>query len=188
MSEMNREEARTTLLDVGQPPALVLRALRVEIKLSDVVLGEVVGRSDQTVRRWRRAANDIEVPYKAATAIDDLRVIVAMLLRAGFEGASIKDFLLSRNVGLGQDRPLDGLRAGVGAFRRVEHVAECFVAGVAPEFGSPLSAHGHEEGEPAAAGSPLAPDASHESVGVRRSRGSRVPTASVRLDAGSPPR
>jgi hypothetical protein len=181
---MNREEARTTLLDVGQSPALVLLALRVEIKLSDVVLSEVVGRSDQTVRRWRRAADNVEVPYKAATAIDDLRVIVAMLLKAGFEGGVIKSFLLSRNIGLGQDRPLDGLRAGVGAFRRVEHVTECFVAGVAPEPGSALPVHDREELGLAVAESPVAPSASHEPVEVRRSRGSRVPTASVRPGGG----
>jgi hypothetical protein len=56
-----------------------------------------------------------------------------MLLAAGLDGATIKSFLLSRNTGLGQDRPLDGLRAGIGSFRQVEHVTECFLAGVAPE-------------------------------------------------------
>jgi hypothetical protein len=135
---MSPEKARATLLTVGQPPAMVLRALRAELKLSDFVIGEVVGRSAQTVRRWRRAESGV-VPDKAANAIDDLRAIVAMLLRSGFEGATIKSFLLSRNTGLGQDRPLDGLRVDLGAFRRVEHVAECFVSGVAPEPESPGS-------------------------------------------------
>jgi hypothetical protein len=117
---------------------VVLRALRAELNLSDIVLSKVVGRSDQTVRRWRRAKNSVDVPDKAANAIDDLRAIVAMLLEAGFEGPTIKSFLLARNLSLGQWRPLDALRPGLGAFRRVEHVAECFVAGVAPEPGASI--------------------------------------------------
>ena len=130
---MSQEGARATLLAVGQPPAMVLRALRADLGLSDFVLSGVVGRSAQAVRRWRRVEAGVEVPDRAADAIDDLRAIAAMLLRAGFDGATIKSFLLSRNTGLGQDRPLDGLRAGLGGFRRVEHVTECFLAGIAPE-------------------------------------------------------
>lgn len=105
------------------------------MNLSDFAISEMVGKSAQTVRRWRRAESGAEVPEEAAAAIESLRKIVAMLLRSGFDGATIKGFLLSRNVGLGKDRPLDGLRVGVGAFRRVEHVAECFLAGIAPEAG-----------------------------------------------------
>ena len=165
---MTRKEARATLLAVGQPPVAVLRALRAELSLSDFVLSGVVGRSAQTVRRWRRVEGSVDVPDRAADAIDDLRAIAAMLLRAGFDGATIKSFLLSRNTGLGQDRPLDGLRAGLGGFRRVEHVTECFVAGIAPEPGPALSAQDGEEREPAAARSPVAPDSPHEPVAARR--------------------
>jgi DNA-binding transcriptional regulator YiaG len=165
---MNHEEARATLLAVGQPPAIVLRALRDELNLSDFVLSGVVGRSAQTIRRWRRAQGAVDLPDKAANAIDDLRAIAAMLLGAGFDGATTKSFLLSRNTGLGQDRPLDGVRAGLGAFRRVEHVAECFVAGVAPEPGPALLAQDDEECEPAAARPPVTPDSSHQPVAARR--------------------
>jgi hypothetical protein len=164
---MSRDHLRTKL-DVGQPPALVLRVLRTELKLSDFVLGGMVGRSAQTVRRWRQAEGDVDVPDGAAAAIDDLRAIAAMLLRAGFDGATVKSFLLSRNVGLGQDRPLDGLRAGLGAFRRVEHVAECFAAGLAPEPGSALPKHDGEERESTAVRPAVAPDSSHRPVAVRR--------------------
>jgi hypothetical protein len=148
---MKQEEARKTLLAIGQPPVIVLRALRAELNLSDFILSGVVDRSAQTVRRWRRAEGSVDVPDKAVSAIDDLRAIAAMLLEAGFDGATIKSFLLSRNTGLGQDRPLDGLRADLGAFRRVEHVAECFVAGVAPEPGPALLAADGEEREPTTA-------------------------------------
>lgn len=164
---MDRKEARTALLTVGQPPTIVLRALRAEINLSDFVLSRVVGRSAQTVRRWRRSEAGVDIPDKSAVAIDDLRTITAMLLRAGLDGAAIKSFLLSRNTGLGQDRPLDGVRAGLDAFRRVEHVTECFIAGVAPEPGSALAVHDGEEFEPALAEPPVAPDTPHEPVGVR---------------------
>jgi DNA-binding transcriptional regulator YiaG len=138
---MNQEEARATLLAVGRPLPVVLRALRAELKLSDFVLSGVVRRSAQTVRRWRRDEGSVKVPDKAAKAIDDLRAIVAMLLAAGFDGMTIKNFLLSRNTGLGQNRPLDGLRADIGAFRQVERVTECFVAGVAPKRQAPLLPH-----------------------------------------------
>jgi transcriptional regulator with XRE-family HTH domain len=137
---MDRAQARATLSVVGRSPVDVLRALRAELNLSDFAIGEVAGRSAQTVRRWRRAESGAEVPEEAAATIEGLRKIVAMLLPSGFEGTTIKGFLLSRNVGLGKDRPLDGLRPAVGAFRRVEHVAECFAAGIAPEPGPPLLA------------------------------------------------
>lgn len=165
---MTGEQARATLLAVGRPPLDVLRALRAELKLSDFVLSGVVGRSAQTVRRWRRAEGGVELPDKAAQAIEDLRAIVAMLLAAGFDGATIKSFLLSRSTGLGQDRPLDGIAADVGAFRRVEHVAQCFATGIAPEPGPPLLAGGGEEREPAASRSQVAADAPHQPMAARR--------------------
>ena len=137
---MNREEARRILLAIGQPPVIVLRALRAELNLSDVVLSGVVGRSAQTVRRWRRAEGSIDVPRQGRqrdrrSAGDRRDAPRGRLRRADDQAAR----LLSRNTGLGQDRPLDGLRAALGAFRRVEHVVECFVAGVAPEPGPALA-------------------------------------------------
>lgn len=165
---MNSEEARGVLEAVGEPPATVLRALQTEIKLSDFVLGGVVGRTAQTVRRWRREP-EVEVPDNATAAIDDLRTIVAMLVKADFDGATIKQFLLSRNTGLGQDRPLDGVRVGLGAFRRVEHVTECFIAGVAPEPGSALSKREGEEFEQAIVDLPQEPDPPREPVGLKKS-------------------
>lgn len=145
------EEARRLLLAFGRPAA-VLWALRAEIGLSDLVLGQLVERSAQTVRRWRKAKGSVEIPDEAAVAIDDLRAIVAMLLKAGFDGPTIKDFLLSRNTGLGQDRPLHGLRVRVGAFHRVQRVTECFIAGIAPQSGSALVEVDDDELEPAVAG------------------------------------
>ena len=164
---MTPEEARAALLAVGLPATTILRALRSQIKLSDFVLSRVVGRSAQTVRRWRSGGDDIEIPDQAAAAIDDLRAITAMLLRAEFDGATIKSFLLSRNTGLGQDRPLDGVRAGLSAFRRVEHVTECFIVGAAPEPGSALDIHDGEEFEPALVEPPVEPDLPHEPVSTR---------------------
>jgi hypothetical protein len=40
---MSHEEARATLLALGRPLPVVLRALRTELKLSDVALSGVVG-------------------------------------------------------------------------------------------------------------------------------------------------
>jgi ribosomal protein S18 acetylase RimI-like enzyme len=134
---MTREEARATLLTAEQPPEIILRALRREVKLNDLTIGGMVRESASTVRRWRRTQDGI-VPDRAATAIDDLRLIVAMLLRAGYSGRTVKSFLLSRNTGLGKDRPLDALRPEIGARRQVEHVTECFVVGIAPEPQPPL--------------------------------------------------
>lgn len=155
------------LLAIGKPPPEVLRALKEEVHLSDFVLAPVVGRTAQTVRRWRREA-DAEIPDNARVAIDDLRTIVAMLLRGGYDGNTIKQFLLSRNTGLGQDRPLDGIRADLGAFRRVEHITECFIAGMAPEPGPALSRDDGDEFEPALSESPKEPDAPERPVGAGR--------------------
>ncbi len=160
---MTSAEAREVLQSIGQHPAIVLRALRAEVRLSDFVLSRVVERSAQSVRRWRRAGEELEIPDKSAAAIEDLRTITAMLVRAGFDGGMIKGFLLSRNIGLGQDRPVDGVRAGLNAFRRVENVTQCFIEGVAPEPGSALVAEEGEEFEPAIPDSP-APDVPKDPV------------------------
>jgi hypothetical protein len=165
---MDSGEARGLLVAIGKSPTTILRALRVEVDLSDFVLSGLVGRTPQTVRRWRRE-DDVEVPDHAAVAVDDLRSIVAMMVEAGIKGSTIKQFLLSRNTGLGQDRPLDGLRVGLDAFRRVEHVTECFIAGVAPEPGSALSLHKGEEVEPAIVEVPIKPESPREPVGVKSS-------------------
>ncbi|HEY2479117.1 MAG TPA: hypothetical protein VGI17_10345 [Solirubrobacterales bacterium] len=148
------DEARLVLLSVGQSPAAVLSALRREVGLSDFVLSEMVLRTAQTVRRWRTGSASDDIPDPAISAVDDLRAIVAMLLGAGYEGPSIKRFLQSRNTGLGQDRPLDALRVGVGGFREVERVTECFIAGIAPDSGSSLVNEDDDEVEPAVLDSP----------------------------------
>jgi hypothetical protein len=122
--------------------------------LSDFALSEMVQRTGQTVRRWRTGSASDDIPDPAIAAIDDLRAIVAMLLSASYEGPSIKRFLQSRNTGLGQDRPLDALRVGVGGFREVERVTECFIAGIAPDSGSALADEEDDELEPAVLESP----------------------------------
>jgi len=142
---MNGEEARIVLLGLAEPPVRILRALRAYVGLSDFVLSRVVGRTAQTVRRWRKSEVSADVPDPASAAVEDLRAIVAMLIEADYSGSTIKSFLRSRNMGLGQDRPLDGVRVGIGAFRRVEHVTECFIAGIAPEPGNALMADDDEQ-------------------------------------------
>lgn len=160
--------ARLTLLAVGQSPAAVLSALRSEIGLSDFALGEMVLRTAQTVRRWRKGGPSDDVPDPATAAIDDLRAVVAMLLGAGYEGAAIKRFLQSRNTGLGQERPLDALRVGIGGFREVERVTECFIAGIAPDSGSALADEDGDELEPAIGESlPSKPTPPRRPVGTR---------------------
>lgn len=144
-------DPRLVLLSVGQAPAAVLSALRVEIGLSDLALGEVVMRTAQTVRRWRKGGRSDDIPDPAIAAIDDLRAIVAMLIRSDKDGPSIKRFLQSRNTGLGQERPIDALRVGLGGFREVERVTECFIAGIAPDFGSALADPDGAELEPSLA-------------------------------------
>lgn len=146
---MNRVDPREILQSVGLPSIVVLDALRTEIGLSDFVMSRVVGRSAQTVRRWRKSDPSMDLPHDAAAAIDDLRAIVSMLIKAGYDGSTIRSFLRSRNTGLGQDRPLDGIRVGVSAFRQVEHVTECFIAGIAPEPGSALTVDEGEQFQPA---------------------------------------
>jgi hypothetical protein len=165
---MTPVEARSALLRIGCPPAAVLHALREEVHLSDQALSRVVDRSAQTVRRWRRGGDATDIPDSAAIAIDDLRAIVAKLLAGDIDGATIKQFLLSRNIGLGQDRPLDGVRAGLDGFRRVEHVTECFIAGVAPEPGPSLATHDGEEFEPAVMEPPVTPESPHRPVKADR--------------------
>jgi hypothetical protein len=162
------KDARLILLSVGQSPAVVLSALRTEVRLSDFALGEMVLRTAQTVRRWRKGGPSGDIPDPAIAAIDDLRAVVAMLLRAGYEGTSIKRFLQSRNTGLGQERPLDALRVGIGGFREVERVTECFIAGIAPDSGSALADEDGDELEPAIAESlPSEPTPPYGPVGRR---------------------
>lgn len=154
---MASDDASQKLLSIAVPAPDLLDALRSEIRLSDQILSRVVGRSAQTVRRWRGLGREADIPDSSAVAVEDLRTIAAMLLRAGFDGTTVKSFLLSRNVGLGHDRPLDGIRAGLDSFRRVEHVTECFIAGIAPEPGPALAEPDGEEFEPALTESPPPP-------------------------------
>lgn len=149
----HNDTTHSTLLSVGQSPAAVLSALRLEIGLSDFALGEMVMRTAQTVRRWRTGDGSDDIPDAAIAAIDDLRTIVSMLLIAGYEGSPTKRFLQSRNTGLGQERPLDALRVGVGGFREVERVTKCFMAGIAPDSGSALADENGDEMEPVVAAS-----------------------------------
>lgn len=166
LDSMDSDEARRILVTVGQPPPQILRALRSDVDLSDFVLAGLVDRTAQTIRRWRRE-DDVDIPDGAVAAIDDLRAIVAMLIASGIQGSTIKMFLLSRNVGLGQDRPMDGLRVGLRAFRRVQHVTECFIAGMAPEPGAALSGQKGEEFEPVIAEQPNRPESPREPVKPR---------------------
>jgi hypothetical protein len=129
------EQARRTLLEIGKPPGVVLKAILDATSLDINELGVLVQRSGYTIRRWRGLGEDADVPAAAACAIEDLRSIISMLIEAGFSKRSITSFLRSRNAGLGRDRPLDGLRSDVGEFARVEHLTQCFIDGVTPEQG-----------------------------------------------------
>jgi hypothetical protein len=126
--------ARATILEIGRPPEEILDALVESTSLDLNELGTLVQRSGYTIRRWR-ADSEAEIPAAAAIALEDLRSIVAMLIEADYSKRAITSFLRSRNVGLGRDRPLDGLRCDVGEFARVEHVTQCFIEGIAPEQG-----------------------------------------------------
>jgi hypothetical protein len=125
--------ARATLLEIGNSTELILGAILDATSLELNELGVLVQRSGYTIRRWR--GHDADIPATAASAIEDLRSIVAMLIEAGHSKRSITSFLRSRNAGLGRDRPLDGLRSDIGEFARVEHVTQCFIDGVTPEQG-----------------------------------------------------
>ncbi len=156
------------LMAVGESPAAVLSALRAEVGLSDFALSEMVLRTAQTVRRWRKEGGSDDIPDQAIAAIDDLRTIVSILLKAGYEGPSIKRFVQSRNTGLGQERPLDALRVGLGGFREVERVTECFIAGIAPDAGSALADEDGGDLEPAVSESvPPKPAPPSQPVGTR---------------------
>jgi hypothetical protein len=127
--------ARATLLEIGQPPEIILSALMEATSLDPNELGVLVQRSGYTIRRWRALQEEIEIPATAACTIEDLRSIVAMLIEAGYSKRPITSFLRSRNAGLGRDRPLDGLRSDIGEFARVEHITQCFIEGFTPEQG-----------------------------------------------------
>jgi hypothetical protein len=129
------KEARETLLQIGRPPDEVLDAIPVATSLGMNEFGTLVRRSGYTIRRWRALGEEADIPAAAACAIEDLRSIIAMLIEAGYSKRSITSFLRSRNVGLGRDRPLDGLRSDIGEFARVEHVTLCFIEGIPPEQG-----------------------------------------------------
>jgi hypothetical protein len=131
----DERQARETLLQIGKPPDVVLKAILIATMLGLNELGTLVRRSGYTIRRWRAPGEEADIPAGAACAIEDLRSIVAMLIEAGYSRRSITSFLRSRNTGLGRDRPLDGLRSDIGEFARVEHVTLCFIEGIPPEQG-----------------------------------------------------
>lgn len=134
-SVAREEEARATLLEIGKPPEVILDAIALATSLDLNELGVLVQRSGYTIRRWRGLEEEADIPAAAACAIEDLRSIISMLIEAGYSKSSITSFLRSRNVGLGRDRPLDGLRSDIGEFARVEHVTKCFIEGIPPEQG-----------------------------------------------------
>ncbi len=129
------ERARATLQEIGKPPEAILNAILEATSLDLNELGVLVRRSGYTIRRWRALHEEANIPPEAACAIEDLRSIISLLIEAGYSKRTITSFLRSRNAGLGRDRPLDGLRSDVGEFVRVEHVTQCFIAGVLPEQG-----------------------------------------------------
>ena len=131
----SEQGARSTLLEIGKSPEELLRAIAEATSLDLNELGTLVQRSGYTIRRWRSLEGEADIPAAAACAIEDLRSIIAMLIEADYSKRSITSFLRSRNVGLGRDRPLDGLRSDIGEFARVEHVTQCFIEGIPPEQG-----------------------------------------------------
>jgi hypothetical protein len=134
---MSTDDYRAVLLRGDQHPSLIICALRGEVGLSDFDLGEALDAVPVIVRRWRKAGVSAEIPVKTVAAIENLHLITEMFIRAG-EKKSIKSFLLSRNTGLGGDRPLDGLSRGDEAFRLMKYVTQCYLAWIAPEEGPRL--------------------------------------------------
>jgi hypothetical protein len=130
---MSTDNYRAILLRGDRCPSLIICALRAEVGLSDIDLGEALDAVPVVVRRWRKAGVGAEMPVNTVAAIENLRSITEMLLRSGVRGKSIRRFLLSPNAGLGRDRPLDGLSRGNEVFRLVKYVTLCYLIGIAPE-------------------------------------------------------
>lgn len=108
----------------------LIRLLRRGVGFSEHEIGRVVDRSAATIRRWQRGDR---LPHRIPESLEDLRTITREMLAAGLPPRLITSWATSRNVALGQDRPLDALR--VGEFRRAEYAATCLVEARAAEPG-----------------------------------------------------
>jgi transcriptional regulator with XRE-family HTH domain len=147
MVVLGTHDVRSDSIDVGEPagPSLDEAARRVLAKLDeagrlseqlqafskdlglrDRELMKLGGMSRATLSRWRKSG-DAERP----PALDDLRVIAALLIRSGaMRPRSVAGWLRSRNLGLKQERPLDVLVSG--EFSRVLSAAESACGGRVP--------------------------------------------------------
>ena len=113
-------------LDESSPLREQLASLKSDLGLRDRELTRLAGVSRATLSRWRREG-DAERP----TEIDDLRAIVALLVRSGaMKPRSVAGWLRSRNRGLNDQRPLEALEAG--EFGRVMKAAESAVGARLP--------------------------------------------------------
>lgn len=129
-----------------------LQAFKKTLGLRDRELSALTGTSRATLSRWRKEGDSQRPP-----ALDDLRVIAALLIRSGaMRPSSVAGWLRSRNLGLEMERPLDALAAG--DFSSVLRAAEAACGGRLPVERSaqkpaaarPLAsagAQGHEPGD-----------------------------------------
>lgn len=95
-------------LGEASPLSDQLRAFGKDIGLRDRELMGLAGVSRATLSRWRKEGEGERPP-----ALDDLRVIAALLIRSGaIRPQSVAGWLRSRNKGLDWNRPIDVLRDG----------------------------------------------------------------------------
>ncbi|MBK5218951.1 MAG: hypothetical protein JJE35_04080 [Thermoleophilia bacterium] len=103
-----------------------LKAFSKDLGLRDREMMSLGGMSRATLARWRKDGDGERPP-----ALDDLRVIAALLIRSGaMRPRSVAGWLRSRNLGLTQERPLDVL--ALGEFSRVLSAAESACGGRVP--------------------------------------------------------
>jgi transcriptional regulator with XRE-family HTH domain len=113
-------------LDEVSPLSDQLKAFSKDLGLRDREVMALGGMSRATLSRWRKDG-DAERP----PALDDLRVIAALLIKSGaMRPRSVAGWLRSRNLGLAQERPLDVL--ATGEFSRVLSAAESACGGRVP--------------------------------------------------------
>lgn len=109
-----RVEGLTTVLDVS-------------------LVAKTAGVSSTAVRKW---LNGTEPKAETAMAIDDLRGVVVVLLKAGFEAQRVRSWLFTRNEHwLENNRPIDCLSSNP-----IMVLSAANDAAVAFQFGSDLSA------------------------------------------------
>lgn len=115
-----------TKLDEARPLRDHLLAFKKDLGLRDRELVQLAGVSRPTISRWRKEG-DAERP----PALDDLRAIVALLIRTGsMRPRSVAGWLRARNLNLFDERPLDVL--ATGDFSRVLKAAEAACGARAP--------------------------------------------------------